>query len=142
MSTHDVFQHASQHLLARNGISATVLDHILAEVGQHQVDFADVYCQHSAFESWQLEEGIVKSGSFNIDEGFGIRAIVGDKTAFAYADSIVPESLKQAASTVRAIARQGQSNALRGAQVHTQVPSQYPMLNPMLSLDAHQKVAL
>ena len=142
MSTQDVFQHASQHLLARNGISATVLDHILAEVGQHQVDFADVYCQHSAFESWQLEEGIVKSGSFNIDEGFGIRAIVGDKTAFAYADSIVPESLKQAAATVRAIARQGQSNALRGAQVHTQVPAQYPMLNPMLSLDAHQKVAL
>ena len=92
MSTPDVFQHASEHLLARNGISATVLDRILAEVGQHQVDFADVYCQHSAFESWQLEEGIVKSGSFNIDEGFGIRAIVGDKTAFAYADSIVPES--------------------------------------------------
>ena len=142
MSTPDVFQHASEHLLARNSISATVLDRILAEVGQHQVDFADVYCQHSAFESWQLEEGIVKSGSFNIDEGFGIRAIVGDKTAFAYADSIVPESLKQAASTVRAIARQGQSNALRGAQVHTQVPAQYPMLNPMLSLDAHQKVAL
>ena len=142
MSTPDVFQHASEHLLARNSISATVLDRILAEVGQHQVDFADVYCQHSAFESWQLEEGIVKSGSFNIDEGFGIRAIVGDKTAFAYADSIVPESLKQAASTVRAIARQGQSNAMRGAQVPTQVLAQYPMLNPMHSLDATQKVAL
>ena len=142
MSTSDVFQHASQHLLARNGISATVLDHILAGVGQHQVDFADIYCQHSAFESWQLEEGIVKSGSFNIDEGFGIRAIVGDKTAFAYADSILPDSLKQAAATVRAIARQGQSNAMRGAQVPTQVAVQYPMINPMLSLDATQKVAL
>ena len=84
----------------------------------------------------------MKSGSFNIDEGFGIRAIVGDKTAFAYADSIVSESLKQAASTVRAIARQGQSNALRGAQVPIQVLAQYPMLNPMHSLDATQKVAL
>lgn len=142
MSTNEVFQHASEHLLARNGISTAVLEQVLADVGQHQVDFADIYCQHSTYESWQLEEGIVKTGSFNIDEGFGIRAIVGDKTAFAYADSINSNSLKQAAATVRAIGRQGQSNAARGMQIPAQIPVQYPMLNPMHSLDAVQKVAL
>lgn len=142
MNTHDVFQHASAHLLARNDISAAVLDQVLSEVGQHQVDFADIYCQHSAFESWQLEEGIVKSGTFNIDEGFGIRAIVGDKTAFAYADSIHLTSLQQAANTVRAIARQGQSNAHRGARVMAEAKVQYSLANPMHSLDAAQKIKL
>lgn len=142
MSTNEVFQYASEHLLARNSITADVLDGVLAQVGQYQVDFADIYCQHSAFESWQLEEGIVKSGSFNIDEGFGIRAIIGDKTAFAYADSIHADTLKQAAHTVRAIGRQGQHNAQRGALVQSHAPVQYPLVNPMQSLDAVQKVAL
>ena len=142
MNTNEVFEHASAHLLMRNEISAATLDQVLSEVGQHQVDFADIYCQHSAYESWQLEEGIVKSGTFNIDEGFGIRAIVGDKTAFAYADSIDLANLTQAAKTVRAIAKQGQHNAQSGARVSQAAKVQYPLVNPMNSLDAAQKIAL
>ena len=54
----------------------------------HRLDYADLYFQYSRAESWSLEEGIVKSGSFNIDQGVGVRAVSGEKTAFAYSDDI------------------------------------------------------
>ena len=60
--------------------------------------------EYARSEGWSLEEGIVKSGSFNIDQGVGVRAISGDKTAFAYSDDISMASLLDAARTVRSIA--------------------------------------
>ena len=63
---------------------------ILGSIHAHDIDFADFYFQHSCFESWSLEEGIVKAGTFNIDRGVGVRAVTGDKQAFAYSDDISP----------------------------------------------------
>ena len=77
----------------------------------HDVDFADLYFQHARFEGWSLEEGIVKSGSFNIDRGVGVRAVSGDKQAYAYSDDISLAALDEAAAAVRAIGRQGQSTS-------------------------------
>ena len=73
------------------------LSRVLATIHAHDVDFADLYFQHSRFESWSLEEGIVKSGTFNIDRGVGVRAVVGDKQAFAYSDDISLAALDEAA---------------------------------------------
>ena len=64
------------------------LSQVLADIHVHHVDYADLYFQYSRLESWSLEEGIVKSGSFNIEQGVGVRAISGEKTAFAYSDEI------------------------------------------------------
>ena len=61
---------------------------VFGEIMAHEVDYADLYFQYSRSESWSLEEGIVKSGSFNIDQGVGVRAVSGEKTAFAYSDDI------------------------------------------------------
>ena len=82
---------------------------MLADIHGHRVDYADLYFQYSRLEGWSLEEGIVKSGSFSIDRGVGVRAVSGEKTAFAYSDDISLDALAQAASATRAIARQGQS---------------------------------
>ncbi len=73
----------------------------------HRVEYADLYFQYSRAESWSLEEGIVKSGSFGIEQGVGVRAVSGDKTAFAYSDDISLAALESAAHATRAIARQG-----------------------------------
>ena len=73
----------------------------------HRVDYADLYFQYTRGESWSLEEGIVKSGSFNIDQGVGVRAVTGEKTAFAYSDDISFDALTSAAQATRAIARSG-----------------------------------
>lgn len=135
------FDLASTQLLAQNQLSSAHLAAALGLIGAHQVDYADLYFQHTINESWQLEEGIVKAGSFNIDQGVGVRAVSGDKTAFAYADAINEDSLQQAALAVRAIAQAGQSQTV-AVPVRQNSRQLYAPNNPILSLAAAEKVAL
>ena len=79
---------ARQVLLEPSGLDERDLSRALAEMFEHRVDYADLYFQYTRSEGWSLEEGIVKSGSFSIDQGVGVRAVVGEKTAFAYSDEI------------------------------------------------------
>src|SRR5450830_1965221 len=98
---------ARQLLLEPFGLDETHLTKALNEIRAHRVDDADLYFQYTRAEGWSLEEGIVKSGSFNIDQGVGVRAVSGEKTAFAYSDDISLNALDSAAQATRAIARQG-----------------------------------
>jgi TldD protein len=100
------FTTAEATLLAPNEIDAAQLDGVFGQLATHQIDDADLYFQYTRSEAWSLEEGQVKSGSFNIDQGVGVRAVVGDKTAFAYSDDIRLPAILEAAATVRAIAAQ------------------------------------
>ena len=71
----DTVQTVRCDLLAANGLDAGNLAQSLALIGAHHVDYADIYCQRTAYESWHLEEGMVKSGSFQISQGAGVRAV-------------------------------------------------------------------
>src|SRR4249920_613519 len=102
-----LFATADRALLAPYGLDAGGLTQVFGGIMAHQVDAADLYFQYSRSESWSLEEGIVKSGSFNIDQGVGVRSLSGEKTAFAYSDDISLPALESAAEATRAIARQG-----------------------------------
>src|SRR5512141_3456343 len=98
---------AQRLLLEPFGLDETHLGRALAEIRAHQVDDADLYFQYTRSEGWSLEEGIVKTGSFSIDQGVGVRAISGDRTAFSYSDDISESALLEAAAATRTIARQG-----------------------------------
>ncbi|WP_374667612.1 metalloprotease TldD [Ramlibacter sp.] len=130
-------------LLEPFGLDESHLARALAEIRAHRVDDADLYFQSTRSEGWSLEEGIVKTGSFSIDQGVGVRAVSGEKTAFAYSDDISEASLLDAARTVRAIA-----SASRTARVklpaHRVAPSRslYPGVDPIGTLDSTAKVAL
>lgn len=100
---------AQSLLLEPYGLNEQHLHRALRDIFQHRVDYADLYFQYTRSEAWSLDEGIVKSGSFSIDQGVGVRAVSGEKTAFAYSDVLSPEALQEAAITTRAIARAGQS---------------------------------
>ena len=100
-------------LLEPFGLTEAHLAATLAAMGEHKVDDADLYFQTTRHEGWSLEEGIVKCGSFSIDQGVGVRAVAGEKTAFAYSDDISAASLMDAAHTVRAIAAAGQSRRVK-----------------------------
>ena len=134
---------ARRLLLEPSGLHEADLTRALAEVFEHRVDYADLYFQYTRSEGWSLEEGIVKSGSFSIDQGVGVRAVVGDKTAFAYSDEINPGALMSAARATRTIARRG---AGRVRVANDLSPgsgrSLYPALDPIAGLDASAKVAL
>ena len=103
-----LFRTADQCLLAPYSLGSNELQHVFGEILRHEVDYADLYFQYCRSEGWSLEEGIVKSGSFNIDQGVGVRAVSGDKTAFAYSDDISLPSLESAARATRAIAHAGE----------------------------------
>ncbi len=98
---------AQQLLLAPYELDEAKLQRVLADIFTHKVDYADLYFQHTRNEAWSLEEGIVKSGSFSIDQGVGVRAVSGDKTAFAYSDDISLPALSQAAAATRTIGKSG-----------------------------------
>ena len=95
---------AERVLITPFGLDEAKIANALATIAQHRIDDADLYFQMTRHEGWSLEEGIVKSGSFSIDQGVGVRAVAGEKTAFAYSDDISEASLLDAARTVRAIA--------------------------------------
>ncbi len=113
-----LFHTAQSFLLAPHDLEAAKLSGVFGTMLTHRLDYADLYFQYSRSEGWSLEEGIVKSGSFNIDQGVGVRAISGEKTAFAYSDEISLPALRDAAQTTRAIAqsgaRGGTQTAVRG----------------------------
>ncbi len=89
------------------GLDETTLSKTLGSMMQGDVDYADLYFQVSRNESWTLEDGIIREGSFNLDQGVGVRATSGEKTGFAYSDELVVSALQQAAGAARAIVRQG-----------------------------------
>jgi len=135
---------AEQLMLAPFGLDESVLARALATIGEHRVDDADLYFQTTRHEGWSLEEGIVKSGSFSIDQGVGVRAVAGEKTAFAYSDDLGVESLMDAARTVRTIAAAGQSRRVKvgGARKVAASRVLYAPTDPIGTLDSAQKVAL
>jgi TldD protein len=102
-------------LLEPFGLDEAKLAQALATIATHRIDDADLYFQYTRSEGWSLEEGIVKSGSFGIDQGVGVRAVAGEKTAFAYSDDISEAALLDAARTVRTIAAAGRAGASRSA---------------------------
>ena len=128
-------------LLAPSGLDQAKLSRVLAYIHAHDVAFADLYFQHSRFESWSLEEGIVKSGTFNIDRGVGVRAVSGDKQAYAYSDDISLAALTEASVAVRAIGRQGGSTVAPLSQ-RGSARALYALTDPVGSLTEADKVAL
>ena len=136
-----IYSTVSRELLAANALSPEDLSRSLALIGSHHVDYADIYCQRTAFESWHLEEGMVKSGSFQIDQGVGVRAVSGEKTAFAYADSLSADSIRRSAETVRVIgAAGGEAKAIPATR--QTVRTVHSAGDPIRSLDSAAKVAL
>ncbi|WP_416400632.1 metalloprotease TldD [Alicycliphilus denitrificans] len=134
---------ARELLLAPFGLDESHLSRALAEIRAHQVDDADLYFQYTRSEGWSLEEGIVKTGSFSIDQGVGVRAVSGEKTAFAYSDDISEASLLDAARTVRSISAAAQSGRARVASKKiAKSRSLYPHIDPIASMDSTAKVQL
>ena len=136
-------QTARDLLLTPYGLDESSLLDALKLITQHRVDDADLYFQYTRSEGWSLEEGIVKSGSFGIDQGVGVRAISGEKTAFAYSDDISEAALLDAARTVRTIAAAGQSRRVK-VGAHQVAPSRslYGGFDPIAPMDSAAKVAL
>jgi len=130
-----------QSLLAESQLDRDILTKTLASMFQHKIDFADLYFQSSRNESWMLEDGIIKEGSYNIERGVGVRAIAGEKTGFAYSDDINEQALMTAANAARGIVNQGVVSEIKPFNVQAN-KSIYLDVDPLASLNQEQKISL
>ena len=132
---------ARQRLLGPAGIDENDLGRVFGQLLGRAVDSGDLYFQSTRYESWVLEDGIVKEGSHSIEQGAGVRAISGDKTGFAYSDEIMMPALLQASTAARAIARHGDEGRLQ-AWHDAGGKALYPAVDPLERMSADDKVSL
>jgi TldD protein len=132
---------ARSALLVPTGLGDQELEKTLDSLMHNSVDYADLYFQATRHESWVLEDGIVKEGSHNIEQGVGVRAVSGEKSGFAYSDEIVLPALTQAAQSARAIARSGQNSQVKAWQP-AQAHQLYLPSDPLDSMKAEDKINL
>ncbi len=128
-------------LLDPSGLDENRLSTVLGTLMGHAVDTADLYFQLSRQESWSLEDGIVKDGSYSVEEGVGVRAISGEKTGFAYSDEIVLPALEEATRAARAIARQGGNQTVQPWRARSGHRLYLPV-DPISALSDADKIAL
>ncbi len=132
---------AQHRLLQPASLEIDDLQQVLHGLMRPGVDAADLYFQARRSESWVLEEGIVKSGGYGIEQGVGVRAISGEATGFAYTDELQRPALEQACQAAGAISQAGGS--AQPARWQRPAPDAlYLPEDPILSLDADAKLDL
>jgi TldD protein len=132
---------ARRRLLAPAGLDEQDLDRVFGKLLGHAVDGGDIYLQSTRYESWLLEDGIIKEGTYSIEQGAGVRAISGEKTGFAYSDEILMPALLEASQAARAIAGHGGAGRLQAWHKGDE-NILYPAIDPLDGMSADEKVRL
>jgi TldD protein len=101
---------AENIFLFPHNLDQTKLEKILFKLSGKSIDYADLYFQAIHKESWYLEDNLVKSGSYSVAKGVGIRAVNYDKTGFAFSESLRMSSLEAAANAAKNVIAMGSSN--------------------------------
>ena len=141
--TQTLFSTAEPVLLEPTGLEQHYLDQVMSKLTNiNGNDFADMYFQYSKHESWSLDEGKVKSGSFNIDQGVGLRSVSGEKTAFAYSENLDPKAILAATDVVTALGKSGQNKVKKLIWNQQSNPALYRELDPVAAMDDATKVAI
>ena len=134
---------AKATLLEPTGLTDDRLDQFMHQLTNvSDCDFADLYFQYAKQESWSLDEGKVKSGSFSIDQGVGLRSVCGEKTAFAYSEDLNTDSILAATDVVQAIGRSGQNAQMQRSWKTQTTKPLYSANDPLSAMDDSAKVAI
>lgn len=141
MNDEKLIKEASRILLAPSELNQSQLESVLSKTLATDIDLSEIFLQRTESESWMLEDGVVRDADYSIDQGFGLRVTSGEKIGFAYADAISLPELSQAATSARSIVQSGQSGTVAVPQ-HKPIVPLYPDINPLISLDDADKVAL
>ncbi|PIP80316.1 MAG: metalloprotease TldD [Gammaproteobacteria bacterium CG22_combo_CG10-13_8_21_14_all_40_8] len=132
---------AIQHFILDQGLSLSQAENILSCAFNTQMDYADLYFQVSRSESWSLEDGLVKDGTFHQEQGAGIRSMIGEQTGFAYTEALDDSSLRQAAQAASKIAKSTTSQKIH-IKNHPNDHQFYPNQDPINQVDSAQKIEL
>ena len=142
MSTSSPIQLAQQQLFEPAGITDSQIDKVFSRM--QGADLADLYFQSTRFESWGMEEGIIKNGTYSIEQGVGVRMVVGEQTGFAYSDEISFDALISSAKAAAGIGKSGQTGKVKAWQAKEaqKINPLYLTDNPLAALSEDEKIAL
>ncbi len=139
---HDHLAFAKEVLFKPSSLDEVQIQRLLQSLMTQHIDAADLYFQSGCYESWYLEDSEVKSGSYSIDRGVGIRAVSGEKTGYAYCDDIVFPAMERAVIAARSIAH-GPVSKIQAIQTKPlPITHYYSELNPIDSMSKQEKIAL
>lgn len=86
------------------GIDEATVRRVMAVLTSRGANHADLYFQHTRANSIRMEDGIISQASSSIDQGVGLRVVVGDQVGYAFTEDLTEEAMKAAAQTASAIA--------------------------------------
>lgn len=122
-------------------LDESAVESLIRSLVKRNIDDADLYFQSNSYESWYLEDSEVKSGSYSLDRGVGIRAVCGDKTGYAYCDDILLPAIERGVDAARSIAFSSKK-IIEPVVVHTASVMRYASINPIEGLTKQEKIAL
>lgn len=137
-------------LLEPNKLQLNDLKDLLMITQNFKIDYSDLYFQSCINEHWILEDSIIKSGSYSINNGVGIRAILGEQTGFAYTNKLTLDSLKRSMMDAISISRSRTcAKEIDLSKEKKYAPSSfnkdcliYSDINPISSISNEEKVEL
>ena len=110
-------------------VDEPTLARVMAELTARGADAADLYFQHSRDHSITMEDGIISRASSSVDQGVGLRVVVGEQTGYAFTEDLSVEAMLAAARTAATIAHGGKVVA-PVAFNHASRASYYPLGRP------------
>ncbi|ANZ22601.1 protease TldD [Buchnera aphidicola (Diuraphis noxia)] len=128
----------TESLLTVNKINHQDIFICLEELCKRKIDYGDFYFQSHLYESWHLENGIIKEGSCHSDQGVGVRAIQGETTGFAYADQISLKSLIKSTNMANSIIFTKGGGKTKTLSTKNTVPF-YTNINPLHKFSSQDK---
>ena len=137
----NIIERVESHLFRESNLSVDAIKQAIESMGRYQQDYADIFLQEVVMEYWQLEDGLVKDASFNLNKGLGIRSIDGEKTGFSYANQFELTALNNALTAATSISRAGQSKTVSFNQP-SKSSSLYTEKNTLGDVEQAHKIAL
>lgn len=103
-------------------------------------DDGELYLEYAQSEAFVFDDNRLKTASFNVDQGFGLRAVCDEATGFAHASELSPEALKRAASAVQAV-KSGTGGVIAEGPARTNAKL-YSDENPLGGMSFEEKTKL
>lgn len=130
---------ANDLFFAQAGLDRGRLERLVGEALQGAED-GELFLEYTQAESFAWDDGRLKSASFDSNQGFGLRSVMGESTGYAHAAELSEEAIRRAVPTVQAV-RQGRAGQLSTGPARTN-RHLYTAENPLAALPFEAKLAL
>jgi TldD protein len=132
--------HAQQIFFQNYGLDKQAVTSIINN-SISKMDDGELFLEYTESEAISLDEGIIKSSTYDTTQGFGLRGVIGDATGFAHSSILSEDSIKKAAFNISALNSSAKSFKIDISPTTTQTKL-YKNINPLNELSFENKTAI